>query len=283
MTSLNDGELERDEAPVMGSGLAPLSEVPDLSDYDDDDERIEAIQNWFLENFEDPANETPYDGGEGGYQYIWGGPFDLWEEMGEAFGDQVEPEVIDKAAEGLSDRAHEWAPAGHRIIQPDEEDRDPVPPLPARLEALGGQLDIVEQGVDHLLKLDVDEEEPQHGMGHNNPPPETPVPGNWFDPEDPPLTRNDLLAIKESIAELRAELAKPDAATNADVEVVTRAEGLFSRFRRFMLKLGSAGAFGIVGGIGKHVGDGFAAAHPELITAAVNAANTITHWMVSLL
>ena len=275
-----DGEPKREEF-IPDDGLAPVSEVPDLSDCETEDERIEAMQQWFLENFEDPAQEMPYDGREGGYQYIWGGPFDLWEELGEAFGDQVEQEEIDKAADGLSDQAHDWAPAGHRIQQPDEDDREPVPPLPERLEALGGQLDTIEQGVDHFLEVGIDEDEPEHGIGHNMPPRE--VPDNWFDVEDPPLTRNDLLAIKESIAELRVELAKPDPATNADVEVVTRAEGLFSRFRRFVLKLGTAAAVGLVGGIAKHIGEAYAAAHPELITAAVDAANTITHWMMSLL
>ncbi len=261
LSDLYDGAPERGEEPDLGDGLAPLSEVPDLSDCETEDERIEAMQNWFLENFEDPANETPYEGREGGYQYVWGGP-------------------IDKAAEGLSDRGHDWAPAGHRIQPPDEDGREPVLPLPERLEALGGQLDTIEQGVNHFLEVGIDEDEPIHGIGHNLPPREEPT--NWFDAEDPPLTRNDLLAIKQSIAELRLELAKPDPATNADVEVVTRAEGLFNRFRKFLMKLGTAVAVGIVGGIAKHVGDAYAVAHPELITAAVNAANTIKHWMISL-
>jgi hypothetical protein len=30
---------------------------------------------WFLERYEDPGEECPYESAEGGYQFIWGGPF----------------------------------------------------------------------------------------------------------------------------------------------------------------------------------------------------------------
>ncbi len=53
--------------------LAPLTVPPSLEALDSEG-RIEAMVAWFFENFEDPAYETPYDGREGGYQYIWGGP-----------------------------------------------------------------------------------------------------------------------------------------------------------------------------------------------------------------
>ncbi len=280
--SFFEADPEREEGPDLGDGVLPLSEVPDLSEIEDEDERIEAIQTWFLENFEDPANETPYEGREGGYQYVWGGPFDLWEEMSDAFGDQATEEEINAAAEGLSGRGHEWAPAGHRVQAPDEDYREPVPPLSERLEALGGQLDTIEKGVDDLLQLDIEAEQPVHGIGHNLAPPDAAVPDNWFDAEDPPLTRGDLLEIKNSIAELRLELAKPNPATDASLEVVTRAETWFTRFRKFVLKLGTGAAVGIAGAFGKHVGDAFLAANPGLVDAAVHAANTLSHWMMSL-
>ena len=55
--------------------LTDTSEAPSLDDLTHD-ERVEAMKEWFWENFEDPANETPYESREGGYQWIWGGPFD---------------------------------------------------------------------------------------------------------------------------------------------------------------------------------------------------------------
>ena len=37
--------------------------------------------NGSIWNFEDPANETPYESSEGGYIYIWGGPYDALEQL----------------------------------------------------------------------------------------------------------------------------------------------------------------------------------------------------------
>jgi hypothetical protein len=48
-------------------------------------QKIEAMVGWFLTNYEDPANSTPYESAEGGYQYIWGGPYDANIEIGDKF------------------------------------------------------------------------------------------------------------------------------------------------------------------------------------------------------
>lgn len=231
-----DGDPERGEEPVTDSALAPMSEVPDLSDCETDDERIEAIQTWFLENFEDPANETPYDGREGGYQYIWGGPFDLWEEMGEAFGDQVEPEIIDAAAEGLSDRGHEWAPAGHRIQYP-ERDEEERPTIDERLDALGGQLEKVEQMVEKFHDL-LAAQAPPPGVGHNNPPADEAIPGNI-----------ELLELKQSIADVNNELAKRRAGAANDEQVLEVAQRRFFNFRKRVIALGKLIAAGTITGL----------------------------------
>ena len=45
--------------------------------------KVEAMSKWFLDNYEDPAVRTPYESGEGGYQWIWGGPYEAHEEMGD--------------------------------------------------------------------------------------------------------------------------------------------------------------------------------------------------------
>ena len=39
----------------------------------------ELMIEWFNQNFEDPAERTPYESAEGGYQWIWGGPYDARE------------------------------------------------------------------------------------------------------------------------------------------------------------------------------------------------------------
>ena len=60
----------------MSSGLElkPPSHPPSLADLEDDEARVEAMVEWYRNNYEDPTDHTPYDGGEGGFKYIWGGP-----------------------------------------------------------------------------------------------------------------------------------------------------------------------------------------------------------------
>ncbi|HKY87537.1 MAG TPA: hypothetical protein VJL90_12310, partial [Pseudorhodoplanes sp.] len=62
----------------------------------------EAIKDWFLSNFEDPAENTPYESAEGGYQYIWGGPYDANEELYDNF-----PNVPEEIIEGIVDELQE--------------------------------------------------------------------------------------------------------------------------------------------------------------------------------
>ena len=50
-------------------------------------EAIQRVTDWFFSNFEDPVHHTPWD--EGGYVYIWGGPYDAREEIEAAFGSQI--------------------------------------------------------------------------------------------------------------------------------------------------------------------------------------------------
>jgi hypothetical protein len=82
------------------------------------DEQISIMKKWFLENFENPAESTPYDSAEGGYIYIWGGPYNAREELDSEFGDIVPEDVIEELVDDLEDDAFEWA----RI--PNEEDFD---------------------------------------------------------------------------------------------------------------------------------------------------------------
>jgi hypothetical protein len=91
------------------------------------DEMIDVMVKWFFQNFEDPAEETPYESAEGGYQYIWGGPYDANEELQAAFCPKLEDptfEVVEKAAiaaaEKIEEDGWEWAPASSRHIEVDD-------------------------------------------------------------------------------------------------------------------------------------------------------------------
>ena len=68
------------------------------------------MKDWFLKHFEDPAERTPYESAEGGYIWIWGGPYNAREELEDEFGDIVSEDVIDELANELEGHGYEWAP-----------------------------------------------------------------------------------------------------------------------------------------------------------------------------
>ena len=87
------------------------------------DHQMIAMRAWFLDRYCDPAEGTPHNGREGGYQFIHGGPYDPADVLPERFGrhidDDVIQEVIDELHQELGD---EWAPVQHSI--PDDYDDD---------------------------------------------------------------------------------------------------------------------------------------------------------------
>src|SRR5258708_7042069 len=79
------GEKEEEESEMSDTyEMGPASDAPDLRGMTFDD-AVDAVVAWFDTNFEDPAESTPYETAEGGYQYIWGGPCDAREEIDDAF------------------------------------------------------------------------------------------------------------------------------------------------------------------------------------------------------
>lgn len=76
--------------------------------YEAKKEQFEIMRNWFFERFEDPVENTPYDSKEGGYMYIWGGPYDAYEVLLEEFEDDFPEEIIKEFAEEISDDCVEW-------------------------------------------------------------------------------------------------------------------------------------------------------------------------------
>jgi hypothetical protein len=207
----------------MSSGLErkETTEAPSLEGLDRE-ARIEAMVEWFGDNFEDPAQETPYESAEGGYIYIWGGPYDAREEIGEAFLDADEDEIEEAIDQIQADGTFDWAPNGNRI-QPDDYDEPDRPPLVEQLADLAGQLARIEEHVAALRALRW-ERDPPVGIGHNRAPFE-------IDEDEP-----DFDELQESVEDVRAELEKPAPQDNADREKLDRAQSRFSRFRRWVNK-----------------------------------------------
>lgn len=69
-----------------------------------------AMEWWFRAHFEDPAVRTPYESAEGGYMWIWGGPYDAKEELENEFGGVVPFDVIEQLSRDLQAENWQWAP-----------------------------------------------------------------------------------------------------------------------------------------------------------------------------
>lgn len=133
--------------------LPPEAGNQDVQAFDPDDNwlqnapkdlQIEAMRQWFYARYEDPANCTPYESREGGYQFICGGPYDPNEEIQERFTHVVEYEVMEELINELvQECGDEWAAVDHGNWDYDDiysmlpEDRtDPLNMLIQRLNQI---------------------------------------------------------------------------------------------------------------------------------------------------
>ena len=73
--------------------------------------QLDVMNTWFYSNYENPAESTPYESAEGGYVYIWGGPYDPEEALRREFEGLIPDEVINELVEELLDISYEWG--GH--------------------------------------------------------------------------------------------------------------------------------------------------------------------------
>ena len=76
----------------------------------DCDTQIDVMEAWFRGLYEDPAERTPYESREGGYIWIWGGPYEASEVLGDEFGETVDQDVIDCLVLKLDSECASWAP-----------------------------------------------------------------------------------------------------------------------------------------------------------------------------
>lgn len=77
--------------------------------YNSKEIQLESMRSWFLENYEDPANSCPYESREGGYIYIYGGPYDASEVLQEKFGGYVKDDYIQEIIDDLQEICYEWS------------------------------------------------------------------------------------------------------------------------------------------------------------------------------
>ncbi|MES2056269.1 MAG: hypothetical protein V4564_10045 [Pseudomonadota bacterium] len=185
------------------------------------DAAIETMETWFFEQFEDPQNETPRDGEDQAFIYVWGGPFEAPDVLHGQFGADFSESWINAAVERIErDGTTEWAPtaSGDFYEHPDPEIEEETAPedISAQLtRRILDRLDQLEEVVAALPGL-------PGNIGHNAPPSEIGL---------PPYPAEDAAEIATAIADTRAELgaAAPDPAKLAT---------LSNRFERWGSKFG---------------------------------------------
>lgn len=258
------------------------------------DEKVDMMVDWFNNQFEDPQNDTPYVKDQGGYLYLWGGPFDASDQIQTEFSNAVDFDTMMLAVDKVQENGVvEWAPqtGGDFYEHPEDEDdgvatgevvdgdgewppvipvQQPIPPEPeARAEVLR-RLDELEGLLQPLIEHIRVEAQAPPMMGHNNPPEALEI--------TQAVTRDEWLMIQSAIGEIRqqTELERPDA------EAVTTSNNRL---------LGAAAALGrwlgnrlnAIVDAGAVWGAGYAVINPEAALAALtNATQAIQTWLSSL-
>lgn len=146
-----------------------LEHEPEEEESAERTDRIDTLVEWFHSNYEDPVNGLPYISSEGGYQWIYGGPYDAREELEGQFPNEDE-DIIDAAVEEIeADGLLEWAPVSrpedyddderpydddhHEEAAPPTELREAVPELESLIEQLPVSDPSFALGQDNLLHM----------------------------------------------------------------------------------------------------------------------------------
>lgn len=121
-----------------GLGADPL-EDDDYGDDHDRQSRIDALIEWFFKRYEDPAHRLPHESAEGGYQWIYGGPYDAREVLADNFSEEPE-DILEAAISEIEAEGTDWSPV------PGPEDYDDPEPLDNEDQAHGDDdlIDIVD-------------------------------------------------------------------------------------------------------------------------------------------
>jgi len=156
--------------------------------------------------------------------------------------------------------------------EPDDDElpEEEEPNLPFLLSQLPAQIDTL----DHILAQFADL---QPRIGHNQP------------PEEHRLVLTDLKIgeIRNSLNDLRAQAAKPEAITNADPETIRLAQTRLSKLSSTLATWGKmatgALALGIIGGLGKGGGDQIWQQTPMLHHLVDAIQDTLAMWVHALM
>lgn len=258
------GEDHADLPDLTGDQLQALSP----------EKQQEYIIAWFHSQFWDPAQETPYDGREGGYQYVHGGPYETRGELEDKFGGIVDDAIIESAVDEIEvDGTYEWAPSPAHPDQLRAAEEYYESLGPRTLEEIDAALNSgaktvldtpaaqaaaaeLKQSAQDLIAA-IDARQPEHGgMGHNGP---------ALDDEGNPLPDGFVDELRETAATLSTQM---EAATPDPVAVVEAATRL-QRFRAWLMPKIDLAADEFAKAIGKSAGTATAIAVGSIILTSI--------------
>jgi hypothetical protein len=198
---------------------------------------IEAIKEWFFENFEDPVHSTPHDSSEGGYMYIWGGPYETRDIIENIFADTASEELIEAAVDEIEGESDQWVPNSSRRQPPDDEDYDRPDPKDLHQE-MQQRIRVLEDALSHTPQIPV-------GIGHNHPP-------EPLDAE--PLNATDQAEIASALTVLKAQPIEPSDKGNAAGRVLANFETKREKLGKWLAQQGSVFTAEAVKEAGKQFG-----------------------------
>jgi hypothetical protein len=233
----------------------------------DEEEQREAMVEWFHQNFEDPANSTPWDGENKEYMYLWGGPYDANEQLSDKFGNIVSDELIETVAKEIeNDGIVDWAPRSSSPFYERDEEERPEPPtldiysdVPSEDYGSAWEREARARAKAALEDLRKALDSVPAGIGHNRPPDEEAV-----EPEE-------IKEVPVAVQQLSAELDK----SNPSIALVKKwAQPL----RDALVAIGVWGWKKLDKGLDTAVilGIGWAFAHPDQLRTAYDA---IISWL----
>jgi hypothetical protein len=141
-------EYEMSQKGLFPQDEFPVPPQPPISKWDRE-KQIQEMRRWFFDHYTDPGGNTPYESAEGGYIYIWGGPYDAQYELEGEFGGLVPEDVIEELAKELNDITPEWTG------NPNEQALDDYEFYLASTTAHYQAFDLAMTNVDLLLRVEV--------------------------------------------------------------------------------------------------------------------------------
>lgn len=222
-------------------------------------EQVSYLVWWFGQYYWDPAHETPYNGREGGYLYVFGGPYNANDELRQEFEGVVAEKAIEQAVDEIEqDGTFDWAPSPKHPDQVSaredyyqEAQQSPSNDLkniqdrlnPGFVPKFGHEEELNERqnlraGISELRALLKDLTPSHGGIGHNNP------------PDDMALDRIAIDKLSITINMLHAKTDDPNPDIQETIETVGKLESFLNWGARklslsldeFMKQLGKRGA-----------------------------------------